>query len=480
MRKAGILMAVSSLPSSYGIGDFGENCLHFIDDLKKCGCRIWQILPLNPLGYGNSPYQAYSSKAMDELYISLDELKKKGLIKKTRKLNANRKSVDYEKVRRFKEIYYQEAYANFEKDSGFKEFASQKWVVDYAVFLTFKKMNQMKIWHEWPSEQQNWIKDHAYDLTALQDKIEYEIFIQYMLYQQWMWVKKYANDNDIEIMGDLPIYVGIDSVDVWANQKCFLLDDQSHPTFIAGVPPDYFSSTGQRWGNPLYDWDYLKEHEFAFWCDRLAYNAKLFDRIRIDHFRAFDTYWKIPVSCPTAVEGEWKEAPGYELFDTLFEKIENLKIVAEDLGNLRPEVLKLRDYYHLPGMKVLQFTFNPETPYLNESENMVAYTGTHDNQPLLSWFSSQTYSFKRRTKIFLDTAGYHYEQVVENLIAYMMKSKADTVIIPMQDILNLNAKSRMNTPGTLTENNWTWKLADFRDFEKRLSVISEMVSQSHR
>lgn len=480
MKKAGILMAVSSLPSFYGIGDFGENCLHFIDDLKKCGCHIWQILPLNPLGYGNSPYQAYSSKAMDELYISLDELKKMGLIEKTKKFNASKKRVNYDEVRRFKSAYYHEAYHNFKKDESYQTFASQKWVIEYAVFLVFKKMNDMKIWHEWPQEQQNWIKDHSYDLTSLKEKIDYEIFLQYLLYQQWMKVKTYANENGIEIMGDLPIYVGIDSVDVWANQNYFLLDDKSHPTFIAGVPPDYFSVTGQRWGNPLYDWDYMKEQDFDFWCDRLAYNAQLFDMIRIDHFRGFDTYWKIPVSCPTAVEGEWMEAPGYELFDVLFQKIDNLKIVAEDLGNLRPEVLKLRDYYHLPGMKVLQFTFNPQTPYANDVENVVAYTGTHDNQPLVSWFSSQSSSFRRRTKVFLDTSGYHYENVIDNLIAFLMNSKANMVIIPMQDILHLNAKSRMNTPGTLIDTNWTWKLADFKDFEKKLDRFSEMIQISQR
>lgn len=480
MRKAGILLAVSSLPSPYGIGDFGESSYHFIDDLKKCGCRVWQILPLNPLGYGNSPYQAYSSKAMDELYISLDELKKMGLIKKTRKLNANKKSVDYEEVRHFKNVYYKEAFLNFKQDDAFKQFASQEWVYQYAVFLTFKKMNQMKSWHEWPIEQQNWIKDHEYDLTLFQNQIDYEIFLQYILYHQWMKVKRYANENGIEIIGDLPIYVGIDSVDVWANQKCFLLDDKSHPTFIAGVPPDYFSETGQRWGNPLYDWDYLKDHDFDFWVDRLSYNTQLYDMIRIDHFRGFDTYWKIPVSCPTAVEGEWVEAPGYELFDCLFEKIDDLKIIAEDLGNLRPEVLELRDHYHLPGMKVLQFTFNPQTPYANDSQNMVAYTGTHDNQPLVSWLYSQTSSFKRRTKVFLDTAGYHYGNDIDNLIAYLMKSKADTVIIPIQDILHLNAKSRMNTPGAMLPSNWRWKLADFKDFEKRLDILYEMIKEAQR
>ena len=480
MRKAGVLLAVSSMPSDYGIGDFGENCIHFIDYLKTGGFKIWQILPLNPLGYGNSPYQPYSSKAMDDLYISLDELQKMGLIKKTKKFNADKKSVDYQAVRAFKTPYYEEAYANFKKDKNYKKFASQKWVKNYAVFLTLKKHNDMKIWHEWPIEQQLWIKNQKADLSQLQDKIDYEIFIQYILYIQWMKVKKYANSKGIEIIGDLPIYVGIDSVDVWEDQLSFLLDDDGRPIFIAGVPPDYFSATGQRWGNPLYDWQYLKRNNFKFWIDRLEYNSQLFDYIRIDHFRAFDTYWKIPVECETAIDGEWVEAPGYELFDTLLENIPNLNIIAEDLGNLRPEVLELRDHYHLPGMKIVQFTFNPDTPYANELENMIAYTGTHDNQTILSWFNSQSSSFKRRTKIFFNTNGYDYDNIVDNFLYFTLKSKANMAILPMQDLLGLNSRSRLNTPGTVGNPNWQWKLSTFKDFEKRLPVFKKMIKKSKR
>lgn len=480
MRKAGILLSVSSLPSDFGIGDFGENCYRFIDRIQACGFKCWQVLPLNPVGYGNSPYQPYSSKAMNDLYISLEELKKQGLIKKTKKLNAHKKKVDYEGVRAFKEPFFKEAFQNFKKDSKFKKFASQSWVQEYAVFMTFKKLNNMKIWHEWPECQKTWIINHEMDLSNLENEITYEIFLQYQLYQQWKKVKAYANSKGIELIGDLPIYVGIDSVDVWANQKSFLLDDDGHPTFIAGVPPDYFSATGQRWGNPLYDWDYLKQHDFDFWVDRLNYNADLFDAIRIDHFRGFDTYWKIPAACPTAIEGEWIEAPGYELFTTLNEKIPQLKIIAEDLGDLRPEVLELRDYFNLPGMKVTQFTFNPQTPLANDHKNMVAYTGTHDNQPIISWFNSQTSSFKRKSLIYLDTAGYHQERIADRFIAFTLNSLADLAIIPMQDLLNLNARSRMNTPGTSGSPNWEWKLSDFKDFNQRIPYIEKMIKESKR
>lgn len=480
MRKAGILMAISSLPSSYGIGDFGEECLQFIDYIKSCGLKTWQILPLNPSGYGNSPYQSYSSKAMNELFISLDFLKKEGLIKKVKKFNAHKKSVDYEAVRNFKTTYYLEAFANFKKDKEYQKFALQSWVYEYAVFMTFKKENEMKIWHEWPYEQRMWIKERHIDLTPYKEKIEYEIFLQFILYKQWLKIKKYANSKEIEIIGDLPIYVGIDSVDVWANQESFLLDEDGHPIFIAGVPPDYFSATGQRWGNPLYDWDYLQSHHFEFWLDRLKYNSQLFDRIRIDHFRGFDTYWKIPVTCPTAVEGEWVEAPGYELFDTLYREIPKLQIIAEDLGDLRPQVLELRDHYKLPGMKITEFTFNPETPYANDRPNMIAYTGTHDNQPVISWFQSQTARFKRRSLVFFDTAGYHQTSIADKFIAFTLDSKANTAIIPMQDFLNYTNRSRMNTPGKVGSPNWEWKLSDFKDFEKRLSMISQMIQDSKR
>ena len=421
MRKAGVLLGVSSLPSAYGIGDFGESCYRLVDLLKTCGFKCWQILPLNPVGYGNSPYQPYSSKAMDDLYISLDELKKMGLIKKTKQFNAKKKSVDYKNVREFKTTYYKEAYHNFVKNAEYEKFASMEWVKNYAVFLTLKKKNNMNIWHEWPEEQKNWIKNHEYDLTDIQDDIDYEIFIQYMLYKQWMKVKAYANKKGIEIIGDLPIYVGIDSVDVWENQQSFLLDDDGRPIFIAGVQPDYFSATGQRWGNPLYDWEYLEKNDFKFWVERIKYNSQLFDAIRIDHFRAFDTYWKIPVSCPTAIEGEWVEAPGYELFETLLVEVPKLNIIAEDLGNLRPEVLELRDYYNLPGMKITQFTFNPDSPFANEAENMISYTGTHDNATILTWFNSQSYAFKRRTKVFFNTTGYNYDSIVDNFVAFYIK-----------------------------------------------------------
>ena len=357
MRQVGMLMPVASLPGRHGIGDFGKESYNFVDLLKEAKAAIWQMLPLNPLGYGNSPYQPYSSCAGDEIYISLDKLCEEGLLKRVPDFHANASHIDYQAVRAFKGKYLRKAFEKFKPDAGYRKFIKMEWVYNYAVFLTLKKQNNLVAWNEWPIKQQNWIKDHEYDLTPLKEDIEYEMFVQYEFYKQWMELKKYANKKGIKVMGDIPIYVGIDSLDVWSGQENFLLGADGKPTFIAGVPPDYFSATGQRWGNPIYDWDYMEKDGFRFWLNRLDYSSKLFDIIRIDHFRAFDSYWKIPAECETAVDGEWNYAPGYKLFDTIFKEMPDINIIVEDLGDLRPEVLELRDHYGFKGMRIVQFCF---------------------------------------------------------------------------------------------------------------------------
>lgn len=282
-----------------------------------------------------------------------------------------------------------------------------------------------------------------------------------------MKVKEKANQKKIQIMGDVPFYVGIDSVDVWGGKDNFLLDTDGRPLFIAGVPPDYFSATGQRWGNPIYDWDYMKEQEYQFWVDRIGYNSKLFDIIRIDHFRAFDTFWKIPAECPTAVEGEWIEAPGYEVIDTLREKIPGVNLAAEDLGELRPEVLELRDHYHLKGMKILVFAINSNGKYaydeLPERENMIIYTGTHDNDTLMQWYGSLSKARQRKIRKFLSRQGFGVGSVKDRLLAYTLSSKAEYAILPMADILGLGAEGHINTPGTVGSPNWEWRMPGFEE-----------------
>lgn len=479
MRKAGILLAISSLPSRHGIGDFGETSYAFIRRLKKAHMKIWQILPLNPLGYGNSPYQPYSSKAMEESYISLDILKKEGLISHAPDFNADSQYVDYVAVRAFKRPYLEEAFKNFKRNDEYIQFSRLKWVYEYAVFRTLKRHNDEKMWLEWPLDQQKWIHNHEYDLSAYKDEIDLEIFIQYQLVSQWLSLKQYAAKQGIELVGDLPIYVGIDSLDVWANQDSFLLDDKSHPTFIAGVPPDYFSPTGQRWGNPLYDWQKMRQNHFSFWIDRLSYCAMLFDHVRIDHFRAFDTYWKIPVECPTAVDGEWVEAPGYEFFDTVFSRIENISIIAEDLGDLREEVLELRDHYKLPGMKVVQFEFDGKTCQ-GDKENCIAYTGTHDNQTIKEWYKAQSSAFKARSSRTFKKLGIEYRKASEKMLAYTCLLKANWAILPMQDILDLGDEARMNIPSTIGSPNWQWRMQDFKSFDQRINFLKELVNKSKR
>ena len=481
MRKAGILLPVASLPSDYGIGDFGPKAYEFVRYIKATGFKIWQILPLNPLGFGNSPYQPYSSKAMDEIYISLELLQKDGLIGETTCFNSNVDEIDYEAVRTFKTKYLKEAFNNFKADKGYEEFIKQDWVYEYAVFLTLKKANDNKLWIDWPKSDKLWIKNHKRSLKKYQKDIEYEMFVQYIVYKQWMDLRSFTNKLKIQILGDIPIYVGIDSLDVWSYQKGFLLDRDGRPKFIAGVPPDYFSATGQRWGNPIYYWKQLEKDGFEFWLDRLNYSSKLFDIIRIDHFRAFDTYWKIDASCETAIDGKWVEAPGYKLFDKIYETYPDIQIIAEDLGDLRPEVLVLRDHYGLKGMRVVEYSFDPYEPKnMPDVENLVAYTGTHDNELLSQWLSYKDEDYLKTMRSFFKKKRLNYDNDLDNILQYTLSSKAEIAIIPMGDLLGLEAKCRINTPGTVGNPNWQWKMVDFKAFLDKSALIKHMIKRSKR
>lgn len=470
MRKAGILMPVASLPSRTGCGGFGPQAYRFADLLKQAGLSVWQILPLNPLGYGNSPYQPYSSYAMDDLYISLDLLAERKLIRRPQKFRPRASAIAYEEVRRYREPYLRAACAAFVPDSGFKAFCSESWLQDYALFMALKKKNGMKAWTEWPQEERDILKQENPDTSPYAVEMHYEMFKQYILTQQWTALKKYVNGLGIEIMGDLPFYVGLDSADVWGSRENFLLDDDGRPTFIAGVPPDYFSATGQRWGNPIYDWDHMKEDGFSFWIRRLSHCGKLMDIVRVDHFRAFDTYWKIPASCPTAMEGEWVEAPGYDFFDVLFEKNPDIRIVAEDLGDLRAEVLELRDHYAFRGMRVLQFSFTEEEMN-SDREHLLVYTGTHDNDTTFSWYRTASRGEQRHMRRMLRDLGFDSKSFVNDAIRYALSRQADLVIIPMYDWLHLSHGSRLNTPGTVGAPNWMWRMQDFGPFRRRICSI---------
>lgn len=488
MRESGILMPVSALPSNTGVGELGADTFRFIKNLKHSGVKIWQILPLNPVGYGNSPYQPYSSYAGDELYISLDILKEEGLLTSLpESFREKEKRVDYDAVRSFKIPYLKEAFERFreqklDQEADYRQFADQEWVKEYSVFRALKAANGGTCWNEWKEEDKNWPETRRQLTEEEREEAAFHVFLQYQFFRQWMKVKKAANDSGVRIMGDVPFYVGVDSVDVWGGKDNFLLDTDGRPIFIAGVPPDYFSATGQRWGNPIYDWDYMKEHEYRFWQDRIGYSGKLFDIVRIDHFRAFDTYWKIPSTCPTAVEGEWIEAPGYEVLDILTEKLPDVELVAEDLGDLRPEVLTLKEHYHLKGMKILMFSIETKGKYaydsFHDTENMIIYTGTHDNDTLMEWYGNLNTAQKRKVRKFLKRQGCSQGSVKERLLHYTLKNKAEYAIVPMQDILGLGEEGHMNTPGTVGSPNWEWRLPDFHEAVEDLrSLRKEMTDR---
>ena len=486
MKKAGALVAVSSLPSAYGVGDFGPQAYEYIDILAQMKLKVWQVLPLNPLGYGNSPYQPYSSFAGDDIYISIDKLVADGLLNQSAavEFKSNATIVDYCAVRAHKTKMLQTAFANFMTNSQLKAeleafVAKTSWVYNYAVFVTFKKANQHKAWNLWPSEYKSWIKDKKLDLSVYKEQIDYELFLQFIFSRQWLELKAYANSKNIEIMGDIPIYLGFDSLDVWENQDMFLLDAEQNPTFVAGVPPDYFSVTGQRWGNPIYNWENLAKSNFKFWIDRLQGNMQAFDIIRIDHFRAFDTYWQIPASCPTAIDGEWVEAPGYALFDTIYKELPGIKIVVEDLGDLRPEVLELRDHYKLPGMQIFQFVFDVhgENGKLKELVNTIIYTGTHDNSTLMGWYWSLNTWNRKLLKRFFKA---NDMSITHKMLQYSLNCNASYVIFPAQDILGLGDYARMNFPSTIGSPNWEWKMANLAGLKAEATWLGAAVSKSGR
>ena len=484
MEKAGILWPLASLNGNHGIGDFGKASYDFIDISKKAGFDMWQILPLNPLGYGNSPYQPYSSYAGDEVYISLDMLYEDGLLDEKVAPLKQEDRVDYNFVRDFKGKYLKKAYEKFkekglDKTEAYKEFLKFDFVYDYAVFISFKKDNDLIAWNEWPKEQKSWIIDRKLDLSPYEEQIGYEIFVQYIFYVQWMKLKAYANKNGLKIIGDIPFYVGLDSLDVWQNQKYFEITEEGNPILIAGVPPDAFSDLGQRWGNPIYKWDELEKDDFKFWIDRLAYNAKLYDIVRLDHFRAFDTYWQIDAKNDTAVEGEWIYAPGFKLFDKITEELKDVEFIAEDLGTMMPGVYKLRDHYDLKGMVIIQENLRPWEDHLVEArENSVAYPGTHDNKTLFQWYGELSEEQKESIVKYFRGLGIDNGDLAIDFFDYSMGLPSEYVIVSLGDILGFGEEARINEPSTLNDKNWSFKLKDLSAFANKEEAIRKSIEKN--
>ncbi|MDO4198801.1 MAG: 4-alpha-glucanotransferase [Erysipelotrichaceae bacterium] len=478
-KEAGILMPVLSLPNPYGCGDFGKEAYQFVDRIADIGFKIWQILPLQPLGYGASPYQPYSSKAMDELYISLDLLKEWGLIQEVEPFNDKTERISYQEVREYRTKYLWEAFYTYEGEDDFWRFASQKWVDDYAIYLTLKKKHELRSWQEWDEEEQFYPERRNLDLSEYETDILYEKFVQYVLHVQWEMLRKYANEKNVKIMGDVPFYVGLDSSDVWWNKDMFLLDKKGKPTSIAGVPPDYFSATGQRWGNPIYDWEALEKDNFYFWIDRLSFAADMYDIVRIDHFRAFSSYWKVKAECKTAIDGVWVKAPGYKFFDELYRQYPDIQIVAEDLGDNMKDAYALRDHYGLKGMTIVQFSMDGHY-YGDCRENQICYTGTHDNMPISAWYKKLKPKHRKEVLKGLKKAKAVNVDVVDAINSFAMTRSASTVILPMCDILRLGEEGRINTPGLLDEKNWSWRMVDFKAFDKEAKRLHKLIVRTKR
>lgn len=467
IRKAGILLHPSSLPNQYGIGDLGPSAFFFIDFLAASNQKIWQILPLGPIGLGNSPYHCFSSFAGNiylispEFLVDLELLQKEDL-KTCPDFNAY--LVDYKNVIKWKNLLFQKAYEQFiqkspsELTEPFIDFCAKEknWIQGYGLFMALKDKFEGRPWNEWPSGYQTCSLDEKI-IAKYKEKIKFHQFLQFLFFTEWNMVKKYANQRGIEIIGDLPIFVPYDSADVWCNQKLFSLDETRKPKSVSGVPPDYFSAAGQVWGTPLYSWKKHMKSDYTWWFQRIKHSLKIVDILRIDHFRAFESYWAIPWGSKTAIDGKWKKGPGKDFFTKLQLDLGNLPIVAEDLGIITDEVRKLRDAFDLPGMRVLQFGFenmadNDQLPH-HLIQNCIVYTGTHDNNTTLGWYFDLSEVQKDRIKHYLGVNG---SDICWDMIRAAYRSIAKICIIPLQDIFGFGSDTRMNMPGT-AKGNWQWR-----------------------
>ena len=467
-RKSGVLLHPSSLPGKYGIGTLGEEAFRFVDWLNEAGQKIWQILPLGPTDWSHSPYQSFSAFAGNPDLIDLELLAIQGLLSSSSLQdppNFPKDKIDYKLLQPFREKRLKEAFLNFSSSGGFNTYEYHQfwdhnwwWLESWSLFDACRKNLPGGDWSKWKNpiriRQDQALKEH-YNL--FRESVEFSRFLQFVFFNQWFALKKYANEKEVSIFGDIPLYVAYNSADVWSNQSLFLLDEALQPTLVGGVPPDYFSKTGQLWGNPLYDWQKMKDTGFQWWMARIHFNLKLFDLVRIDHFRGLESFWAVAAGEKTAINGTWMKADGDEMLQLLQQQVGSLPIVAEDLGLITPEVDQLRKKYAMPGMKVIQFAFSddPANTHLphNYTRDFVAYTGTHDNNTTNGWLQSLKKNDKKQVENYLGS-----EQLnAWHLIRKVEESVAQLAVIPMQDILGLPTASRMNKPGTV-KGNWIWRL----------------------
>ena len=499
-RSSGVLLHPTSLPGRFGIGELGLEAFAFVDFLKSAGQKLWQVLPLNPTGYGDSPFQCFSAYAGNPLLISLEKLLERRILEPS-DLRATptwkEDSVGFGAVIRWKTPLLKTAASRFLQSAAapekteFEDFCrvNAAWLDDFALFMAHKDLDSKLIWNQWSggmaSRQPQAVREWR---QRLEREIQANQYWQFEFFRQWRDLRSYAHTNGIRILGDIPIYVALDSADVWANREYFLLDANGHPQKVAGVPPDYFSATGQLWGNPIYNWERHKQTGYRWWVDRFRAALRLYDAVRIDHFRGFEAYWEIPAAATTAIHGRWVKGPGAELFSVLERELGDLPIVAENLGVITPEVEAIRNQFGFPGMALLQFAFgkDPQGPSFrphNYARDLVAYTGTHDNDTTVGWWNSQgggdstrtpedvrkEHAFARAYLAFTD------EPIQWVMIRGILSSIANTAIVPLQDLLGLGTEARMNLPGT-PGGNWRWRCREDALTPELAQRLREMVT----
>ena len=470
-RQSGVLMHISSLPGKYGIGSFGQSAYDFVDFLVRTKQRYWQILPLGTTSYGDSPYQSFSAFAGNTYFIDFDILIEEGLLNEADVKGAdfgdNPRKVDYAKIFDARRPIMEKAVARFLKAedlSDYESFVEQNaaWLEVFAEYMAIKEHFDNLAWTEWPDEaiRRREAASLASYRAKLVDKLTYHRVTQYLFFKQWLRLKAYANEHHIEIVGDMPIYVAADSADVWAQPHFFKTDAVGKPTCVAGCPPDEFSETGQLWGNPIYDWEAMDKDGYAWWIERLRESFKIYDIVRIDHFRGFESYWEVPAGSETSASGKWVKGPDYKLFAAVKEALGDLNIIAEDLGFMTDEVIELRERTGFPGMKILQFAFNPDDESIDSPHqapnNSVMYTGTHDNNTVLGWYKDEIDDATRQYMAQY-TNRKEYETVPHAMLRTIFASVSFMAIATMQDLLELDSAARMNYPSTIG-GNWTWRM----------------------
>ncbi len=469
MRSSGVLMHITSLPGPYGIGTMGAKAFRFVDFLKKAGQRYWQILPLAPTGYGDSPYQSCSAFAGNHYLIDLDTLIEQGLLMEEEVSSVcwcereNKVNFGLLYENRLKVLSI--AYNRFADSAALERFCRENgsWLSDFALFMALKDKNCGKPWYEWEHGLKFREPGAVWNARQeLKDEIRFYSFVQFLFYQQWNKLRDYAHENGIGIIGDVPIYVPYDSCDAWSNPELFQFDKNLSPTAVAGCPPDAFTEDGQLWGNPLYRWDKMAKDDYNWWIRRLDAAGKLYDVVRIDHFRGFESYWAVPFGDLTARNGKWVKGPDMHFIQSVKDQLPHIPMIAEDLGVLTPEVLKMRDESGFPGMKVLEFAFDSRKPsdYLPHvyTRNCVCYTGTHDNMTMRQWFENANEDAASYAKEYMHLN--EEEGLVWGVVRTAMSCVSDLCVIQMQDLMNLGGEARMNFPGTMTDANWTWRADD--------------------